>query len=53
MANTKTIVKLEKHPDTITLVYVEAVLMPNKEIIRNGKSLGYEKDLKGIYSDKK
>jgi hypothetical protein len=29
-----------KEVNEITLVYIEAVLMPNKEIICNGKSLG-------------
>lgn len=45
--------KLEKNPDEITLVLVEAVLMPNNEIIRNGKTVEFTKDLKGVYIIKK
>lgn len=35
-------------------VYVEAVLMPNGELIRFGKTLGFAKgdNLKGIFKDK-
>jgi len=35
----KTIKKLEKQPDEITEIYLNAVLMPNGEIICNGKSI--------------
>ena len=37
----------------ITAVFLEAVLMPNGELIRYGKSLGFIKeDLKGIFKAK-
>lgn len=37
-----------KGNDEIKRVFIEAVLMPNGEIIRNGKTIGWNED-KGIY----
>lgn len=47
--NTKNIKKLEERPTDIKVVYVEAVFMPNGELIRYGKSLGFQKTVEGIY----
>jgi hypothetical protein len=33
--------KLEKRPEEITPVWVEAILMPNGEIISVGQTIGY------------
>lgn len=41
MPKTITIKNIEKQPDDITVVFVEAVLMPNGELINNGRSLGW------------
>ena len=41
--------KLEKGDDEIKMVLIEAVLMPNGELIRYGKSLGFQKDFKGVW----
>jgi len=38
--------KLETKPTEITLVYVQAILMPNGELISDGKTLGYWEKLK-------
>ena len=38
---------IEKQPDEITPCHVEAVLMPNGEIISLGKTIGWFKDYKG------
>ena len=43
---------MEKKPDTITLCKLECVAMPNGEILCNGKSIGYFKDL-GKYLESK
>jgi hypothetical protein len=45
----KEIKKLEERPEDIKIVYVEAVFMPNGELLRYGKSLGFQKTLEGIY----
>jgi hypothetical protein len=37
--------------DEIIAVYVEAVLMPNGEIIRNGKSIGWDNKAKGVFKE--
>lgn len=37
-----------KENDEIKAVFVEAVLMPNGEIIRNGKTIGWHEE-KGVY----
>jgi len=37
---------IEKQPDEITLCTVEAVLMPNGEVICLGKTIGFFKTLK-------
>ncbi len=44
--------KLKATPDEIKTVLVEAVLMQNGELIRYGKSLGFEKDFKGVWIPK-
>lgn len=38
--------------DEISLMYVEAVFMPNGEVVSNGKSLGFQKDFIKIYVKK-
>jgi len=40
--------------ESLIKVYIEAVLMPNGELIRYGKSLGFVKgeNAKGIFKDK-
>lgn len=32
---------IKSQPKEISTVYVQAILMPNKELIFNGKSIGY------------
>jgi len=44
-------IKVEENAE-ITVVFVEAVLMPNGEIIRNGKTIGWDKKEKGVYVEK-
>lgn len=42
----------EQDKEGIVKVYLEAVLMPNGELMRYGKSLGYIKDdEKGVFKD--
>ena len=41
--------KLETLPTEITPVFLEALLMPNGELMRFGKSLGFVKETKGIF----
>ena len=40
--------------EALIAVYVEAVIMPNGELIRYGKSLGFidKENLKGIFKEK-
>ncbi len=38
-----------KSNDEIKAVFIEAVLMPNGEIIRNGKTISFDMEVKGIY----
>lgn len=38
--------KIGKQPKDIVIVYVEAILMPNGEVIHAGKTLGFYKNLK-------
>lgn len=47
----KQIAQLKKLPKDIALVYLEAVLMPNGEIISNGVSFGWKATRKHIYAD--
>ena len=42
----------EKDKGELIGVYLSAVLMPNGELIRYGKSLGFTKENKGIYIKK-
>jgi len=37
---------MEKQPESITVCYLECVLMPNGEIICNGKTVGWFRELK-------
>ena len=39
--------KIEAIPEEITLCKLDAVLMPNGEVISNGKSIGWFDQLKG------
>lgn len=39
--------KVNKQPDEITPVYIDAILMPNGEILCLGKVIGKFKDLVG------
>ena len=50
----KTVVSLKKIPDDLTVIYLLAILMPNREIIFRGKSLGFftEEDIEYIYKEK-
>lgn len=45
--------KMIKQPTEITVVYVEAVLIPNGEIISCGKSLGWFREISHAVHDKK
>jgi len=46
--------KIKKQPEEITPIYLNAVLMPQGEIICLGKTLGWYKDLnEHIYINKK
>lgn len=40
---------LKKKPEEITVVFVQAILMPNDEIISDGKSLGFNHKLKYLF----
>ena len=42
----------EEDKGEIKAVFLEAVLMPNGELIRYGKSLGIAKENKGIFVNK-
>ena len=37
--------------DEIRAVFVEAVLMPNGELIRLGKTIGWDRKAKGVYAE--
>lgn len=37
---------MDTQPEEITVVNVQAVLMPNGEVICNGKTVGWFKDIK-------
>lgn len=43
--------KILTQPKIITAVRVEAVLMPNGEVICNGKTLGYFKNIQNLIHD--
>ena len=47
----KKIEKLEEQPDKITPVLVEAVLMPQGEIISKGITIGWFKENEFIYRE--
>ena len=40
--------QVKEVPDVPTVVMVEAVLMPNRELICYGKSLGFDNDLERL-----
>lgn len=40
--------KVQSKPKDISVVYLQAVLMPNGEVISVGKTLGQFKDFKGF-----
>lgn len=44
---------METQPEGITVILVEALLMPQGEIICNGKTVGWFKDLKKYLQIKK
>lgn len=44
---------MEKQPEGIVVCLLECVLMPNGEIISNGKTIGWFKDYKQFLSEKK
>ena len=43
---------MEKIPEEITVCNLEVVVMPNGEVISNGKSLGYFEDFKKFLIEK-
>ena len=52
MINKKQIIEIDvEKNEEILPVYVEAVLMPNGEIIRLGKTIGWDNKAKGVYKE--
>ena len=48
----KQIIEIDVEKNTeILAVWVEAVLMPNGEIIRLGKTIGWDRNAKGVYKE--
>ena len=46
--------RIKKQPKDIIIIYVEAILMPNGEIISLGKTIGwYEKSKQNLFVPKK
>lgn len=52
MEETKTIKisEVKEAPKVPSVVLVEAVLMPNREILRNGKTIMWQDNMKGVYN---
>lgn len=40
--------KINKQPNKITTCYIEAIIMPNGEVICLGKTIGFFNELKGV-----